>query len=415
MFDFDNWKEIGATLARNKTRTFLTAFGIFWGTVMLALLWGGGQGLRGMLWRNFEGFASNSAVAFPGASNMPYKGYQKGNRWGLNTDDVMNIRRGVPELDIVSPMVSVGATIKHKDKTHASQVQGMEPNFTHVMTPEIVEGRFINDYDIAKEEKVTVIGKNVAEKLFPGESPLGKFVEADNMNYRVVGVISQKAADININGRLDDNICIPLSTMRSAYNMGKNIHYLMLVAKDGYSPSELRPQIFQMIRKSHPLHPDDKEALEFLDISDIFEQIGGIFTAVDILLLFVGFSSLIAGVIGVGNIMWIVVKERTKEFGIRRAIGAKPVTIMAQILSESAVLTTIAGLLGICFAVGILALASMGIAQSADIPVDELKFQLTFGTAVIILALFLVLGSAAGLIPALKAMQIKPIEAMNDK
>ncbi len=414
MLDFDNWKEIGATLARNKTRTFLTAFGIFWGTLMLAILWGGGQGLRGIIWRNFEGFSSNSAVAFPAATNMPYKGYQKGMKWGLNTDDVQSIRRGVSELDVVSPMIASGATVKHKDKTYTGQIQGMEPNFMRVMNPELVEGRFINDYDVAKVEKIAVIGKNVAEKLFPGESALGQFVEIDNVNYRVVGVAKQKS-EVSISGRLDDNVCIPISTMRAAYNMGKNIHYLMLVAKDGYSPSDLRPKIFQMIRKNHPLHPDDTEAMEFLDISDIFEQIGGVFTAVNILLLFVGFSSLIAGVIGVGNIMWIVVKERTKEFGIRRAIGAKPLTIMTQILSESAVLTTIAGLLGICVAVGILAVASMGISQSTDIPVDELTFQLTFADAVVILLLFLVLGSAAGIIPALKAMQIKPVEAMNDK
>ncbi len=414
MFDFDNWKEIGATLARNKTRTFLTAFGIFWGTAMLAILWGGGQGLRGLMMHNFEGFASNSALIFPAATNKPYKGYRKGNRWTLNTDDVQNIRNGVPELEIVSPLISIGTTIKHNDKTYSSQIQGMEPNFMDVLNPVVTEGRFINDYDIANEEKITVIGKNVAEKLFPGTSPLGQFVEIDNVNYRVVGVAMQKS-EVSFNGRLDDNVCVPISSMRIAYNTGKTIHFLIMVAKDGYSPSDLRPQIFQMIRKNHPLHPDDKEALSFMDVSEMFEQIGGLFSAIDIMLLFVGFSSLIAGVIGVGNIMWIVVKERTKEFGIRRAIGAKPVTIMVQILSESAALTTVAGLLGICFAVGLLQMASMGISQGTEIPVEELHFQLSLSTAIVILALFLLLGSAAGLIPALKAMQIKPIEAMNDK
>ena len=407
VFDIDNWKEITATLARNKTRTFLTAFGIFWGTAMLALLMGGGKGLRGLMEINFTGFASNSAIISSGRTTMPYKGYKKGLWWNLTTTDVDNLRRAIPELSAVSPMTSRSTTVSYSSSNFSGTLQGIEPNFQEVMNPVVRAGRFINDSDISKDSKVCVIGSNVANILFKGDDPIGKFVKADNVYYRVVGVVKQRS-EMSLGGRIDDSILIPMSTARRAYNLGNSVSYLTIVAKDNVKISDLKQKIHRVIRANHPIHPDDENAVWIMDISEVFEQINTVFSGIDLLILFVGLSSLIAGIIGVGNIMWIIVKERTKEFGIRRAIGAKPRMVMEQILSESAILTLVAGTAGICFAVLILGLSTYGIrTANADIPQFEaLDFQLSFGLAIGITLTFLILGMAAGTIPAMKAMRI---------
>ena len=226
-----------------------------------------------------------------------------------------------------------------------------------------------------------------------------------------MGVVGQES-EVQINGDVDNMITIPLSTMRKAYNLGTRVDMALIDVKSGHTPAELQPQIERIIRLSHPIHPDDKRAIMYMDISEEFDMIDKVFTGVDVLVLFVGFGSLLAGIIGVGNIMWIIVKERTQEIGIRRAIGAKPRDIIMQVLSESIVLTVIAGIAGICFASGILAIAEM---ITPPINEEPLPFQLTFYSAIIILVVFLTLGTAAGTIPAIKAMRIKPIEALNDK
>ena len=411
IFDIDNWREIGATLARNKTRTFLTAFGIFWGTAMLAMLWGGGQGMRGMMMSNFEGFATNSGVLFPGRTTMPYRGYQKGMSWSMTQTDIDLMRRTIPEAEAFSPIISYSSTTKYKDRSKSTNMMGVDDRFADINVPVIRQGRFINNTDVATDRKVCVLGKNVAAELFGADSPIGQFVEVDKVFYRVVGVVSQRS-QASIGGDLAESIAVPISTMRRTYNMGDRIHFALFVCRDGHTPSEIRPKIERALRANHPIHPDDHNAIWFEDLSEMFKTIGSVFTGINVLLLFVGFSSLLAGIIGVGNIMWIVVKERTKEFGIRRAIGARPRQVLVQILSESAVLTVIAGVAGICFAVGIQYIASGAVTEGSGMPAD---FLLSFGQAVTILILFIVLGSAAGAIPALKAMRIKPIEALNDK
>ncbi len=411
IFDIDNWREIGATLSRNKTRTFLTAFGIFWGTAMLTLLWGGSHGLTGMMRSNFDGIATNSAMLFANRTTVPYNGYRKGMNWSLDMTDLHNLEASVPAIETISPMSQRATTYKHGTQSKTGAVQGIEPSFIKALPPIITSGRFINVTDEASERKVAVIGDNVAKELFMGTDPVGQFIEIDNIHYRVVGTVRARTKNINFSGtKTEDAVFIPLSTFRRAYNTGDKFHFMMIVFRQGHKPSESLPYIKRVIRQNHPISPDDDAALAFWDMSEMFEMFGNLFTGINVLLMFVGFSSLLAGIIGVGNIMWIVVKERTKEFGIRRAIGATPATILWQILSESAVLTVIAGLAGICFAVGILALVSK--MPLGDQPVS---FQLSFTEAIVILILFIVLGAGAGTIPALKAMRIKPVQAMNDK
>lgn len=409
-FDIDNWREISATLARNKTRTFLTAFGIFWGTAMLAMLWGGAQGLQDLLKNNFKGFSTNSAVMWTWRTTMPYKGYEKGRAWDMTVDDIEIIRKCLPEIETLSPMASRSATMKYGTKSYSNSIQGVESNYIDVIAPRITEGRFINDSDARDDKKVCVIGQHAAAELFGQDSPLGKFVEVNNVYYKVVGVAARQS-DIRFNVDIDECITIPLSTMRRAYNLGDVIEEFMFKMNNGYTPSDVKKRMCSILAQRHLIHPEDERAFGYFDISEQFKTVDNLFTGVNILALFVGMGSLLAGIIGIGNIMWIIVKERTQEIGVRRAIGAKPRDIIIQILSEGVVLTSVAGMAGICFAVMVLFVA----AKATATPETEFGFQLEFTHALIILTTFLILGTLAGLIPSVKAMRIKPIEALNDK
>lgn len=405
-FDIENWREIGATLARNKTRTFLTAFGIFWGTAMLAMLLGGSGGLQRKLRSNFEGFASNSAVLFANRRTISYRGFNKGSSWNLTTTDIDNMRM-IPGVDAVAA-TNGGWTMEVSSGRHttSASIQGVDKDFLKAFLPTINAGRFLNESDQQSKAKVVVIGLTVANNLFPGGDAVGKFINVGGIYYKVVGVASQQA-EIQINGsKIDDAVTLPLSTQARAFNQGDAVGGVMLTAKEGHTPAELKPRIIRTIRASHPIHPDDSQALFFFDVSEQFEMLDNLFMGITLLAMFVGIGTLIAGIIGVGNIMWVIVKERTTEIGIRRAIGATPADIVTQILSEGIALTVVAGTAGIVFAVSVLALAEK---------LFEIKFQIEFSMAVAILAIFLVLGIAASTIPSLKAMKIKPIEAINDK
>ncbi|MDE5841199.1 MAG: ABC transporter permease, partial [Muribaculaceae bacterium] len=229
--------------------------------------------------------------------------------------------------------------------------------------------------------------------------------------FKIVGVASQ-LSDASIGTRLDESVILPSSTMKRAFNVGNKVDFFVYTAPPGKSPSDNEATIRRILSSSHSISPDDRNAVEFMDISEMFEMIDNLFLGISLLALFVGFGSLLAGVIGVGNIMWIVVKERTQEFGIRRAIGAKPADITMQVLSESVMLTLVAGTLGVCFGALVLGIADK---VTFDPVLGHAGFELTFRAAVIIVALFFVLGSLAGTIPAIRAMRIKPIEALNDK
>ena len=414
IFDIENWKEIWATLMRNKTRTFLTGFGIFWGVAMLALLTGGSRGGEDMLRRNFAGFATNTAGMVPSNTTMPYKGYQKGRSWQMDLSDVDAITNAFPELEAVVPTLQRwGQSVKRGKYSYSGQIAGVTEEYTKILQPKLYEGRFINEADVQNERKVAVIGKKVAGQLFPdGESPVGRMVEIGGTPYAVVGMAGD-VAEVHINGSVDEGLFIPSSTFRRVYGYGDKIDFLMLTGKPDANLTELLPKIQTLLSRRHDIDPSDKGAVWSINIAEQFEKVDKVFLGIDLLAWFIGLSTLIAGVIGIGNIMWVIVKERTQEIGIRRAIGARPSDIIVQVLSEGMALTLLFGLGGITFAVIIL-----GVMQMMTNPEDAVSvahFQMSFNGALAILGIFVLLGTLAGIIPSLKAMRIKPIEAINSK
>ena len=393
LFDLDVWEEILVTITRNKTRSLLTAFGIFWGIFMLIALMGGAQGMQDMLSREFEGFATNSGFMGSNKTGKAYKGFQQGRYWDLENSDVDRIRRSVSEIDIITPSLAKwGLDIIYNEQKISGTLKGLYPEYGKIEEPLITYGRYLNDMDIQERRRVCIIGKRIYE------------------SYQVIGV-SMSTGNISIQGRSETSVIIPFSTMQQNYNFGQKVQLLCYTAKKGHSISEVEKKVDQVVKQAHYIHPDDSQATILVNAEAIFSMMDNLFSGIRILGWMVGLGTLLAGAIGVSNIMMVTVKERTTEIGIRRAIGAKPNDILQQILSESMVLTIIAGMAGIAFAVFLLNAVEVGTSE----PTAPTHFLISFGEAIGACLLLLVLGLLAGLAPAYRAMSVKPIDAIRDE
>lgn len=419
MFDFDKWQEIWLTITRNKTRSFFTAFGVFWGILMLTILLGTGSGLQNGMMEGIKGFATNSCFFYADQTSVAYKGLQKGRHWNMRNSDITAITNNVKGVKTVSPMLFGGSgennTVRG-DKAGTFNVRGVYPNYNQVEEHEILYGRFINEVDMKEVRKVCFIGKNVYEKLFsPGENPLGKVIRSNGIYYRVIGVGSGKT-QVQIGGKSDDMVELPFSTMQRAYNQGDTVHFLAVTAKDGYDAKPMEEEIKTIIKSQNSIAPEDERALGSINISEEFKMFKYMFLGIRILIWIVGIGTLLAGAIGVTNIMLVSVRERTKEIGIRRALGAKPLNIISQILNESLVLTSLAGFIGLCLGVGILSFFDNiinNLPPGSDIFIKNIVIK--FDVALLASLILIIVGLLAGMLPAWRAMQIKPIEALNEE
>ena len=413
MIDFDRYKEILDTLTRNKTRSFLTGFGVFWGIFMLVSLLGGGKGLRELLSATFKGFANNSGMFFAMNTTKPYEGLKKGRSWSMSYKDLERVRQQVPEVEMVTPMISRwGATAVYEDKKASCVFKGLEQSFQGIEAPDIYYGRYLNDIDNLQKRKVCIIGKQVYKTLFPkGGNPCGKDIRVGPVFFKVVGV-DYNPGKFNINGRAQESVVVPINVMRDAFAMGDTIHLLCFTVHKGYKVSDVTPKIRTVVARAHHVDPTDEKALPAFNMESMFNMMDNLFNGVDFLAWLVGIGTLLAGAIGVSNIMMVTVKERTTEIGIRRAIGATPRNILTQIIAESITLISVAGMSGIVFTVMILQLAEM--ASTTDGVVNT-HYQISFTTAVGAVLFLCVLGVLAGLAPALRAMNIKPVDAMRDE
>ena len=407
-FDRDSFKEILDTLLRNKSRTLLTGFGIFWGLFMLLAMLGGGQGLKSMLSSNFEGFATNTVILVEERTTKPWKGLKENRAWTLSYTDVDRLKLMVPELDVVTPVVSNwGQTALRKERTADCSVKGVRADYSKVETPKLRYGRYINETDVMQERKVCVIGRRVYETLFPeGGDPCGQYIQAGPVYYRVIGV-DFNASNMSINGRADQTVVIPLSVAQKLFHRGNNVDLICLTGKPGVKMSSLATRIRALVAREHLFDPSDEQALLQINTEQIFSMVDNLFRGLNFLILLVGLGTLLAGAIGVSNIMMVTVRERTTEIGIRRAIGATPKDILGQIMLESVTLTLVAGMFGIVVSVLILA--------GADALKPDAGFQIGFWTAIAAALLLAALGVLAGLAPATRAMAVKPVDAMRDE
>lgn len=420
MFDKDNWQEIISALSKNKLRSFLTAFGVFWGIFMLIIMLGSGNGLRNGVSQDMGNFATNSMFLWSQRTSIPYKGFARGRWFWLKTDDVQAIYDNVPEAKIVSPRNQLGGwrggnNVTRGLKTGAFSVFGDNPEYNLIEPKNIVQGRFINQLDIEQKRKVAVIGEAVYQYLFePGEDPIDQHIMVNGVYFKVVGMFkSKKKGEDAINDT--QSLSVPFSTFQQAFNYGENLGWMALLSQPDVKVSEMEQKVIALLKERHTVHLDDTRAFGTQNLEEQFGRMSNLFLAIKLLSFFVGVLTLFAGVIGISNIMLVVVKERTKEIGIRRALGATPFNIIQQIMLEAATLTTIAGMAGLVFGVWLLETISTLLAKFEMDTGSFAQPEVDISVALIALLILVVSGLLAGIIPAKRAVQIKPVDAIREE
>ena len=416
MFDLDRWQEIWFTITHNKSRSVLTAFGVFWGMFMLVVMVGAGVALQRGMNSQIEGFATNSCFVYADQTSEPYKGFKKGRTWNMENEDIPLILNKVPEIQYLAPVLFGGGgstnNVTRNDKAGSYSIKGSYPSYNEIDASKMVYGRYVNDIDIVEKRKVCVIGERVYEVLFPkDENPLGKNIKVNGIYFQVVGV-ARHTSSINIGGNAEESIILPFSTMQQAFNQGKIIHFMAITTKPGVKVKVVEDKVHKVLAEKHSISPLDKKAVGGFNIEDEFNMFLYLGIGIATLIWVVGLGTLFAGAVGVSNIMLVTVRERTKEIGIRRALGATPRDIIVQILSESIVLTLIAGIAGLMFGVGLLSLVGMALSHGDQFFKDP---QISFSVAIGAMFILLIIGTLAGFIPANRAMNIKPIEAIREE
>jgi putative ABC transport system permease protein len=411
IFDRDTWQEIYGSIRKNKMRTGITIIGVMWGIFLLVVLLGLARGVENNFNKLFGSFATNSVFVWAQQTSKPFKGFQEGKQLRLKMSDVQNIRTEIEGLEFVVPRHQSSALVVKDEKTGNFGIYGDYPELDKVQKKDLMYGRFINDNDILERKKVCVIEEEIYKQLFDKDVySIGEYIKINNINYQIVGMY--KEGQIGTGGP-QGNIHIPFTTFQQVYNQGDNLGWMMVTGKPGYDITQIEADIKLLLKNLHKVHPEDKRAFGSFNLGKEIAKVTGFLKGMQFLTWFVGIATLIAGVFAIGNILLITVKERTKEIGIRRAIGAKPWEIKRQIILESVFLTSIAGALGIISGGLILMIIDATLGQGPEAALSNP----TVNIPVIIIAavLLIVLGTLIGLIPAQTAVSIKPIDALRDE
>jgi len=413
IFERDNWQEIFATIRKNKLRTFLTMLGVFWGIFMLVIMLGSGNGLQNGILRDFEGTATNSFFMWTQPTIKGYKGMKPGRRYNFNMADVEALKQ-LKELDAVSPMNQLGgheeaSNVVRGLKTAACEIQANYPVSRKIEHVKIKKGRYINDLDIKEKRKVCVVGPRVVELLFKnGEEALGDYVRINGVYFKIVGITVQTASGGD--GREQaQRINVPFTTFQNAFNYGDVVGWFAIKSKDGIPAAQSEEKVISLLKERHKIAPDDVKAIGHWNMEVEYKKLEGLFIGIQVLVWIVGIGTLLAGVIGISNIMLIVVKERTKEIGVKRALGAVPAQIIGQIVMETIFLTAISGYFGLVVGIGLLELINSLIGNSGEMFMNP---TVDLSVALKALTVLIISGAFAGLIPARKAVSIKPVEAL---
>ena len=419
IFDRDTWQEIFGSIQKNKVRTIITVIGVLWGIFIYITLSGSAKGLDNGFEREFENIAMNSMFVWAQSTSLPYEGFKTGRNPQLKLKDAQTLRNNVPEIQFIAPRNvrgvfdgTSGSQIVRGTKSGTYNVYGDFPEYTKIATKKIYNGgRFINQSDIDDARKVCVIGERTQKELFEAdEEPVGKFVRIDDIYFQIIGVHKYVQGG---GFESDGDVFIPFAIFRKLYNTGENVEWFTIAAYDDADVIQVEKDVKQTLKRIHRVSPKDERAFGSFNLGEVFNRIMGFARGITFLSLIVGIATIIAGVIGIGNILLISVKERTKELGVRRALGATPAEVRMQIILESVFLTTVAGIFGIVLGAFVLAGINAGTANLEDFPYTNPTVPISFVLGA--LAIMVSLGTLIGLIPAQRAVSIKPIDALREE
>jgi len=410
LFDRDTWQEVYDSMSKNKLRTAITMVGVWWGILLLITLLGAARGMENSFNRAFGDFATNSVFVWGQSTSKPFKGFQEGKRVKLKLSHAKKIEENIEGIEFVVPRNRNQAFVVRNFLSGSFSVNGDYPLLDKVQKKKLLNGRFINQNDIDHNKKVAVISEDIYKQLFEkDEQAIGRYIQMNSINFTVIGV-SQNG---NANMGPSSDIHIPFTTFQQIYNQGDTIGWLMITGKPEYNIKQIEEDAKLLLRNLNKVHPQDKRAFGSFNLGKEFAKITGFLKGMQFLTWFVGIATLIAGVFAIGNILLITVKERTKEIGVRRALGATPFEIKRQIVVEAVFLTFIAGLLGIISGGWMLIAADSAWGQGDDATL--VNASVSIAVVFIALLILVTLGTLIGLIPAFKATSIKPIEALREE
>lgn len=416
-YDIDRWNEIWQTIARNRKRSIMTALGVFWGIFMLIVMLGAGMGLGRLFRANLGDMSTNTLLMQPTQTGIPYKGMPKNRYWRMDNEDVEQVKK-LPEV-LYASAVFWGGEIhaSYNERKGDYSLMGYTPDYQKINPQKLLYGRFINDVDIAQKRKVCVIGTQIWKDLFPGgQDPTGKVIKVNNTYFTVAGVIRKQSTAMSFSD-IERTAVVPVSLAQQMYGRGNQIHMLAVAGKEDTPSKEVEKACREQVYARHIISPDDEKAMWCMATAEMFDKVMGLFAGIALLTWVVGLGTLLAGIVGVSNIMLVLVKERTQEIGIRRALGAKPSVIISQILSESFVLTFIAGVLGLAAAVGLLSTVDSIYYQAVTVAQEgmDVSWQISFGTGILALVILVAGSLLAGIIPATRALKIKAVDAIREE
>ena len=420
IFDRDIWQEIFGSISQNKLRTLITIIGVLWGIFLYILLSGIAKGVDNGFEERFERISSNSLFVWTQNTSIPYGGFKIDRSWNIKLKDVESLKKEIPEIQYIAPRIqkgnfgSQGANVINGNRSGTYNIYGDFPILKVVSQKDIYDGgRFINELDIKQQRKVCVIGERTQKELFNDDvNPIGKYININSIYFKVIGI--HKFIDEGGGSFANDgDIHVPFSTFKRLYNTGDVVGFLLIAGYENIDIVKVEEKVKKQLKKIHRLHPEDNRAIGAFNLGALFTRIKNFANGMSFISLIIGVATILAGVIGIGNILLISVKERTKEIGIRRAIGANPNHIRKQIILESVFLTLIAGIIGIILGAFILYLINTATQNLEDIPFTNATVPLNY--IFVALLMMVGLGTLIGFIPAEQAISIKPIDALRDE
>lgn len=416
MFDLDKWQEILHTIDKNRLRSMITAFNVAWGIFILIILMGFGKGFQNGIENQFRDDAVNTIFFWPGRTSIAYKGMQPGRTIDFTNEDYERIQQQVKGIDHISGRLSIRGefTVRYEDKYSSFYLRSVHPDYQYIEQSELISGRYINEKDIREKRKVAAIGTNVLKILFGQEDPLGKYLTIADIKYKVVGVFKDEGSEWEAKV-----IYIPLSTAQVAYGGGNQVDNIRLTTGEATleESKRIQDEIHTLLAESHKFSKEDERAMESYNVYEEYSQWMGVFIGIRIFLAFIGSFTLVAGIVGVSNIMLIVVKERTREIGVRKAIGASPASVIGLFLMEALLITVLSGYVGMVLGMIFIETGTLSTLMSSfGFPTDFfMNPHVDFFSASVATFILAISGTLAGFFPARKAAKIPPVVALRDE